>query len=216
MYERESSPFDRRLHIEFPVRVAQPPSLCMPSVSLSMNEPLRTLLQSYVPIDAADAATKEKFLEFVCSEPRCFERSLLHGHVTGSAWLVDKEGVNVLLTHHRALNRWVQLGGHADGDPNVMRVAWREAMEESGLTDLENVSLEVFDIDIHEIPAKGEVPAHLHYDVRFAFRAAGSTQFVVSEESHDLAWVPIADISKYTTSRSMLRMAEKWNLGRAA
>ena len=80
-----------------------------------------------------EAAVVDRFVAFVEDEPRCFERDCWRGHVTGSAWLVDPDRSAVLLTHHRKLNIWVQLGGHSDGDPDTLAVAQREAEEESGL-----------------------------------------------------------------------------------
>lgn len=157
-----------------------------------------------------ESATVERFVAFLAAHPDAFARELKLGHVTGSAWVVNRAGTHVLLTHHRKLNRWVQLGGHADGDADVFRVARREAEEESGLADLEPVGKDIFDVDVHEIPARGETPAHLHWDVRYAFRAAGSEAYRVSDESYDLAWIEIGSIGAVTQEESLLRMARKW------
>ncbi|HEY8011117.1 MAG TPA: NUDIX hydrolase [Rudaea sp.] len=138
------------------------------------------------------------------------ERSLAHGHLTGSAWLVSKDGQRVLLTHHRKLDRWLQLGGHADGDADLARVALREAEEESGLSDLV-VEPGVFDLDRHEIPARGDEPAHWHYDVRFVVHTTGNEAFSVSDESHALGWRDIAAVEKDADADdSLRRMARKW------
>ena len=116
----------------------------------------------------------------------------------------------MLLTHHRKLDRWLQLGGHADGDVDLGRVALREAEEESGLADLA-VEPEIFDLDRHWIPARAEVPGHWHYDVRFVVRATGSEDFVVSAESHALAWREIAEIAADANAdESLRRMAMRW------
>lgn len=147
---------------------------------------------------------------FIEREPGCFERATREGHITGSAWVVDEDGSSILLTHHRKLNRWLQLGGHADGHVDVWDVALREAQEESGIGDCILLSREIFDIDIHVIPARGDDPEHLHYDVRYLIRAA-HRDYTVSYESHDLAWVAVHEIEHYTTEESMLRMARKWN-----
>jgi 8-oxo-dGTP pyrophosphatase MutT (NUDIX family) len=156
-----------------------------------------------------ESATIERFEAFVRSEPRCFERDCWSGHVTGSAWVVDAPGALVLLTHHRKLNRWLQLGGHCDGDVDPLRVACREAVEESGLV-VTPLSATLFDIDIHSIPARGSDPMHLHFDARFVFRIVGSDRYRVSDESHALSWVPIDAIESLTVEPSMLRMARKW------
>jgi 8-oxo-dGTP pyrophosphatase MutT (NUDIX family) len=171
---------------------------------------LRRSLRAYRPLDSREAGHLRCLLAFVENEPRCFERSLQTGHITGSAWLVDRSGKSVLLTHHRKLGKWLQLGGHADGNPDVLAVALREAAEESGLSDIVSVSNEIFDVDVHEIPAAAGMPAHLHYDVRFALQAAGSREFLVSEESHALRWISIKKVHEITSEESMLRMARKW------
>ncbi|MBS0591331.1 MAG: NUDIX hydrolase [Proteobacteria bacterium] len=138
------------------------------------------------------------------------ERHRREGHLTGSAWLVSADGARVLLTHHRKLGRWLQLGGHADGDTDLARVALREAQEESGLTDLA-VDLGIFDLDRHEIPARGDEPAHWHYDVRHVVRARASEAFVVSTESNALAWRDIAAlVTDESADGSLRRMAHKW------
>ena len=96
-------------------------------------------------------------------------------------------GDRVLLAHHRKLGRWLQPGGHSDGDPDTLAVALREAREESGL-DVRALDDAIFDIDVHRIPARGREPAHLHFDVRFLVQAEHD-RFRVSDESHALAWV---------------------------
>ena len=115
-----------------------------------------------------------------------------------------------MLTHHKKLGIWVQLGGHSDGDPDTPSVACKEATEESGL-DVTFLSEQIFDLDIHEIPARKDDPAHYHYDVRFAF-VAEDRSYTVSEESHDLSWIPIATLEEVTQEESMLRMKRKWLL----
>jgi 8-oxo-dGTP pyrophosphatase MutT (NUDIX family) len=174
-----------------------------------MKMGLLSLLDRYRPLNARDLAQAARLRLFVASDPRCFERSNPLGHVTGSAWLVDPSGSRVLLTHHKKLGKWLQVGGHADGERDVLAVALREAREETGIANLEPLSEEIFDLDIHRIPAHGVDPEHDHFDIRFAIRA-GETVFTVSDESNELAWVEIDRLSEYTQEESMLRMARKW------
>lgn len=151
-----------------------------------------------------------EFQRFLHAHADAFERTLLVGHFTGSAWLVSSDGRRALLTHHRKLQRWLQLGGHADGDHDLARVALREAQEESGLPDLE-VEPAIFDLDRHRIPARGDEPAHWHYDVRFVVHASGSETFAVSEESLALAWWDIARLANDPgADPSLRRMARTW------
>lgn len=185
------------------------PGCALPRPGYADRAPLLDLISRYKPVDAQDAAALAALESFVRDNERCFERSLEIGHVTGSAWLVNPTGDKVLLTHHRKLSAWLQLGGHADGEGDITKVAAREAEEESGIPGAALVSAEILDIDVHPIPARGSEPAHFHYDVRFALRAK-CEDFVVSEESNSLQWVRMEELEKFTQSRSMLRMRDKW------
>ena len=169
----------------------------------------RRLLTDYCDRWPAEAATVGRFLELLDDPEDPFLRERLAGHFTASAWLVDRAGARVLLTHHRKLDRWLQLGGHADGVRDFARVALTEAEEESGLADL-SVAPGIFDLDAHEIPEHKGVPAHVHYDVRFIVRANGNEDFVVSDESHALAWRAIAElVDDEAMDPSVRRMARK-------
>ena len=174
------------------------------------RDPLIQAIAKYAARHPEEVEVTERFRAFIRDHEDCFLRSQLSGHVTGSAWIVNAPGDSVLLTHHRKLDIWVQPGGHADGDPDILAVALKEATEETGLDPLEPVGEDIFDLDIHSIPARGEIPEHFHYDVRFAIRHEGEGEFTVTEESHDLAWVPLESLGDYTDEASMHRMARKW------
>ena len=176
--------------------------------------PLCKLLQNFALKHPEQKITADSMLAFILSTPHCFERSNTAGHMTGSAWLLNPAGDKALLTLHHNLQRWMQTGGHADSDPDLLRVALREAEEESGISGISPISPEIFDIDIHLIPARpgrGE-PAHYHYDVRYLLRAPHE-RFSISPESDALAWWGAADFATRATEldTSVLRMASKWN-----
>lgn len=148
-------------------------------------------------------------IRFVEEHEDCFLRSCVPGHLTGSAWIVDPTRTRTLLTHHHKLDKWLQLGGHADGDSDLLAVALREAREESGLTRLAVVSPTVFDVDRHLIPARKSEPAHYHYDIRFMIEADPAEPLVVSNESKDLAWVEVSRVTALNPEESMARMVRK-------
>lgn len=176
-----------------------------------MSSPLPSLhqtLQAYTSRFAEELAFQEQFLSLL-AHPRAFHRDHLPGHITGSAWIVDSDTRFVLLTHHAKLNKWLQPGGHADGDPDVQQVALREAWEETGLKSLQLRTPAIFDIDIHTIPARKDFPEHLHFDVRFLVEADRDEPLVITHESNDLQWVALDRLADYTTQRSMARMREK-------
>lgn len=169
-----------------------------------------TALDDYLARHPEEGDVVADFEEFLASGAVAFERSHAEGHFTGSAWLVSADGEHVLLTHHRKLRRWLQLGGHADGDTNLARVALREAAEESGLEGLV-VEPEIFDLDAHRIPARGSEPEHWHYDVRHVVRATADEEFALSAESLALAWKPVREIAGDPhADASLRRMARKW------
>ncbi|GAB3988867.1 NUDIX hydrolase [Spirosoma daeguense] len=148
-------------------------------------------------------------IDFVEEHPDCFKRSLLVGHITGSAWVVSPDQQQVLLIHHRKLDRWLQPGGHADCDSDVAGVALREAQEETGLTSLRLLSPAVYDVDIHPIPARKDVPQHLHYDIRFLLEADPSEPFGDSDERENIQWISLGKAKILTNSESILRLIRK-------
>lgn len=173
------------------------------------HDGLHAQLRRHAACCPAQSALAAQFIALL-DDADAFERRRLAGHFTASAWLVDASGARVLLTHHRKLDRWLQLGGHADGDRDLARAALREAQEESGLTGL-RVEQGIFDLDQHLIPEHKGVPGHWHYDVRYVVHADGGDAFVVSDESHALAWRDIAALAADEgADASLRRMAGKW------
>src|SRR5687768_5699516 len=179
---------------------------------MSNRDTLVQSIQEYSPNSRDELAFKKRFLELL-EHPRAFFRDHLPGHITASSWIVDRDKKFALLTHHTKLNRWLQPGGHADGHEDVLAVAQREAYEETGLTSLHVLLPEIFDLDIHPIPARPDFPEHFHYDIRFLFQANKDESITMSVESRDLAWVANQDIPRKTGNNvSILRMAQKVSL----
>ena len=167
------------------------------------------LLESYLARHPEEQARVDRVRRFVETHADCFERTCRDGHVTGSAWILSPDHLHVLLTHHRKLGRWLQPGGHADGDPDPLRVALREAREESGLVELTVVSEEPLDVDVHPIPASGHEPAHLHYDIRYLLRAPAGQEPVASEEATAVRWFERRKLTALLAEKSLLRMERK-------
>jgi len=141
--------------------------------------------------------------------PECFMRDAIPGHFTASAWTINKACNSAILVLHRKLERWVQPGGHADGEHNLYLTARRELEEETGIAAMPCQGDDIFDIDIHTIPAaRGEGP-HQHYDIRFLFIAHDPSTLRISDESCDIRWISFDDLEQYTTEESILRMRRK-------
>ena len=170
---------------------------------------LKTKLAAHQAYGANETHMLQQIKQFVTDYPDCFERSLSVGHITGSAWIIDLDRSHVLLTHHRKLDAWFQLGGHSDGDPNTLDVALREGQEESGLNNLKPVSEAIFDVDVHLIPARKNEPDHYHYDVRFLLEADRRAALTISSESNELAWVTLDEALELSQDESIQRMVAK-------
>ncbi len=170
-------------------------------------------LLDYIARTPERAQIAGSLLDFVLQTPDCFERSHTAGHITGSAWLLNPTGQKALLTLHRKLKLWVQPGGHADGDSNVLRVALREAEEESGISELIPLRTDIYDVDIHTIPARPQCgePEHLHYDVRYLVQAPHEN-YKISDESDELGWFTAEQLHTLTPAadEAVLRLAALW------
>jgi len=183
----------------------------------------------------SDASRIAEISAFVTAYSDCFERTCIPGHITGSALVVSRDLGSVLLTLHRKLGAWPQLGGHSEGDPLTRQVAMREALEESGLVGREFLPYEhvlalgqghspqgdsvvplPFDLDCHVIPARKSEPEHIHYDVRYLIVADHHQPLVISDESQDLRWFSLAEAKALTEEASMVRQFVKleWLKGR--
>ncbi len=154
-----------------------------------------------------------KMLALLESTPDCFWRTSFPAHFTGSGLVVSHDGKKALLHHHANLNRWQQFGGHCDGEEDVLNVACREALEESGVEGLIVASRAPFDLDIHEIPpnAKKQEPAHFHYDARYVLIAPENAVFKISDESHDMKWfTPEEMLEICGDDAGLVRLTHKW------
>lgn len=168
------------------------------------------LLQHRTPFNA-EAGYVARTLRFVERHADCFDRDLLPGHITGSVWVVNPDRDRVLLLHHGKHFQWFQPGGHADSDHDILRVALRETQEETGLPaeQIRLVSADLFDVDIHTIPAGQWGPQHRHYDMRFLVEIDDRLDIPGSHESNAVAWVDLAEVPRYNNNLSTLRMVEK-------
>ena len=156
------------------------------------------LIETYTPQTPYDTAVKFHIQKFLEHEEKCFERENLPGHVTASSFVVNPERTHTLLMHHKKLNEWVQFGGHCDGDTDVLYVATKELEEESGIRNAKLVTPKIFDIAIPHVPQHKNVPAHLHYDIRFLFEVPFDATIVKQEEEvNDIQWFTLDEAKKY-------------------
>ena len=166
----------------------------------------RHLLAAWDPPTSAQERTRDRILAFLDEHPRdAHLRTCAPGHLTASALVLDASGERALLTFHAKLGKWLQLGGHCDGDANLAAVALREAIEESGIGDLAIDPLPV-DLDVHPIPARKGEPEHLHLDTRFLVHAPEGAEARASEESLELRWFTREEADEVETDDSVRRL----------
>lgn len=166
----------------------------------------RELLARWTAPTPAQSAERDRVVAWIDRYPLdAHRRERLEGHLTASALVVDPSRGAALLTHHKKLGRWLQLGGHCDGDANLARAALREAIEESGITAL-TVDPTPLDVDVHAIPARGTEPEHWHLDTRFLVLAPPGSLEVLSDESLALRWFRPSDLDAVPTDDSVRRL----------
>lgn len=168
-------------------------------------------LEEYKALDADEGRSREDIAEFVKANPECFNNDFKLGHITGSALVIDQNIEYTLLTYHPHIKKWIQFGGHSDGSPDVLETGFREAQEESGMKSLKFIPEHggIFDLDIHPILPRGEMPLHNHYDIRIILSADKKEPFVVSHESKELKWIKLEESEKYNNQPAFLRLVSK-------
>lgn len=156
------------------------------------SEP-RAAWHHVAPIHVAELEdVKRKFFELTALDPGALDRGTTPGHLTGSALVMNHDASKTLLMFHTKLQRWLQPGGHADGEANLARVALKEATEETGIEGLEIVDPAI-DLDIHNVAPEDEDPIW-HYDVRFLVFAPAGASPVGNHESQDIKWVAVDEL----------------------
>ena len=164
------------------------------------------LIKNYKSNYIEELVYKEKMLELIDTCDDCFLRQCRVGHFTASAFLLNKNMNHVCLMHHTKLDKWLQLGGHCDGDPDILNVSIKEASEESGIKNIKPLTSDIFDMDIHLVPKILNDEPHYHFDIRFLLHAYDDDTLIKNHESKELKWVQKFDKE---LSQNLIRMFEK-------
>ena len=182
----------------------------MKRLQFNLNEELK----KYKPLDSDELKNLELTKEFIESNNNLFSRSNLVGHINGSGFLMNDDLSQILLTHHKILNKWLQFGGHSDGDENTLNVAMRETFEESGISNFQPICMNgsyIVDVAVNDIPEnkKKNEPAHKHYDIYFMFKTSDK-KYHISNESNDLKWFTLDEFKQLEPTPNRLRFIKKW------
>lgn len=187
-------------------------------------ERLKALLRSCTPQNPQEKEDLQVMLQACELHPDVLSRSCEDGHFTASAWICDREHKRVLLVYHRIFDSWAWTGGHADGDPELLRVALREAEEETGLREFQllntdvlsgdekpPISLEILKVKAHR--RRGLfVPAHLHYNLTWLLEADATTPLRIKEdENSGVAWFLLDEVCAHCSEPQMQPIYAKLN-----
>lgn len=165
------------------------------------------LIEEYAE-STGDKETSKEFIDFITNTQNPFSRNNGDNHITGSAWIVSNNMQFTLLTLHKKLNIWIQTGGHSEGESDPLKIAVREAEEETGLK-LRMIERQIFSLDIHHIPAYEGTSSHKHYDITYIFTPLSDHNCKISNESLDLKWIDINELNRYTKEKNILKMGLK-------
>ena len=165
---------------------------------------LIAILRAVEPPDHVQGAVRDQMLDFAATHPDALHRSCLEGHFTGSAVVMEEGSGRMLVLFHSKLQKWLQPGGHTDGDATMAATALREATEETGLTTLRTLDRPI-DLDIHEVRPPNEAP-HLHLDIRYLVVAAAGSVPVGNHESEAIRWVTEDELDDLGVDASVSRL----------
>jgi len=167
----------------------------------------QAIIASYAPANDEQARQRRRILDFVAQHPDALLRTCAPGHLTASAIVTDAARTKVLLTLHRKLGKWLQFGGHCDGDGNLLGCAWRETHEESGIVP-RAISRSPIDLDVHTLPAHGSDPEHLHLDTRYWVVVPDGAEETASAESLELGWFTPDECAGLELDASVTRLID--------
>lgn len=177
---------------------------------------LRENIEKYIPYNEQEEKDKELMLKYIDLSKDVLTRDNEAFHFSASNWIVNKERTKVLMIYHNIYNSWAWTGGHADGDENLLRVALKEAEEETGLKNLKLLkdgifALEILPVDGH-IKSGKYVSSHLHLDCCYLFEANENAPIRIKEdENKGIKWVDIDDVEKIVSEPRMISIYSKLN-----
>lgn len=179
-----------------------------------MEKKLYDEINNYVPDDELDQVNKEVMLDFIKNNDDVLTRNNRIAHFTTSAWIVNKDRTKVLMAFHNIYNSWAWVGGHADGDSNLLRVVKKEIEEETGVSKVNLLYDGIYGINIitvnNHIKRGKVVNSHLHFDIEYLFEASEEDEIRIKEdENSQVGWINIDEVDKYCSEEHMKPIYDK-------
>ena len=164
-------------------------------------------IEDYKPFNEQEKMDKLLLLNWIRNNDNAFSRENTVAHMTASAWVVNKDRSKVLMVYHNIYNSWSWLGGHADGETDLLSVALREVKEEAGITNVKPVSEEIFSLESLTVDGhvkKGNyISSHLHLNVTYLLEAdSDETVSIKADENSGVAW--------FSPEKALEKSTEPW------
>lgn len=164
----------------------------------------QTQIQQYTPYNEQEERDKEIILDCFRQNPNIFMRKSSLAHMTASAWVVNQDRTKVLMAYHNIYHAWSWLGGHADGETDLLQVALREVKEESGVKNVHPITEEIYSLEVLTVDGhvkKGKyVSSHLHLNITYLLEADETDALSIQEEENsNVAWFPLEEAIKAST-----------------
>ena len=171
-------------------------------------------IKEYIPYNEQEEKDKEVFIKCINMFDDILIRNNEIAHITSSAFIVNKDKDKVLMVYHNINNSWSWVGGHADGEEDLLYVAMKEAKEETGIKNVSPVSDNILSMDI--LPVLGHirkgkyVPPHLHLSVAYLLEANENEQLIIKpDENSGVQWIPVDKIDTYSNEPHMVKVYNK-------
>lgn len=178
------------------------------------NQELYELIINYVPENEQEETDKRIMLKYINEFDDVLTRQNEMFHFTTSAWIVNADKTKVLMIYHNIYNSWAFVGGHADGNSNLLEVIKREIFEETGIDKIKLLTDKIFGLSIITVKPhikKGKyVSSHLHYDIEFLFEASETDTLKIKEdENSNVAWLDVNTVLDKVTEEHMKPLYKK-------
>ena len=168
------------------------------------SQELAEQIKNYIPFNEQEERDKVLILQWLKENENAFSRKNTVAHMTASAWVVNRERTRVLMVYHNIYNSWSWLGGHADGETDLLSVAIREVKEEAGISNVHPVSEEIFSMESLTVDGhvkKGKyVSSHLHFNITYLLEADPVS--IKADENSGVAW--------FSPEEALERSTEPW------
>ena len=164
-------------------------------------------IEKFIPFNEQEQKDKELFLKWLNSGVDVFERTNEVAHFTATSWIVNKTRTKVLMAYHNLYQTFAWLGGHADGEKDMLKVAIKEMQEESGVKNFKILSKDIFTLETLCVRGHEKhgiyVPTHLHLNVTYLFEVDESEQVRIKEDENSaIAWIDVDKIKEVCKSES--------------